>query len=561
MERNNLNIKNHIIKFKLMSKFLGIKRINIIIYLFIVIFATILNSVQPLMFGYLIDSINNNQKLVIYILIIFSLNFLSNIINYMIQRLQFKIIKNIESNAKKKIFANIMNIRFEDYIKMEKGKFVNTLQKDAEIFSKIFVMLMTIIIDLASALIVSVIMFKIDYILTLIFLLAFPINIFIFNYFGKKIRIKTRDSKSSIDNFLTLVNELLLNFKTLKVYNSKDYVNSKVNDNIKNTYGILDDRNRLGGKSSFIIQVLNTVLNIIIVILGVKHITLGLLSVGGLVSFNSYSITLNKNLLRLSQINSDIQEIFISLNRIEDLMNENYMRKDIDIPDKIESCFSKEIKLENLNFSFDASSPIFNDVNLRIQPNQFVTFIGMNGSGKTTLFNLISKLYENYEGSILFGNVNLRDIPQDIVSNKICYVFHDNIISSFTVKENFYLANPYIDDEKIITACKKVRLWEFINNLPEKLDTCLGEIVLSEGQKQKINVARALISNADIFLLDEITSSLDSLSEESICDLFMELKRYKTIINISHRKALFKITDTIFEIRENGIYKVENIMV
>ena len=561
MERNNLNIKNHIIKFKLMSKFLGIKRINIIIYLFIVIFATILNSVQPLMFGYLIDSINNNQKLVIYILIIFSLNFLSNIINYMIQRLQFKIIKNIESNAKKKIFANIMNIRFEDYIKMEKGKFVNTLQKDAEIFSKIFVMLMTIIIDLASALIVSVIMFKIDYILTLIFLLAFPINIFIFNYFGKKIRIKTRDSKSSIDNFLTLVNELLLNFKTLKVYNSKDYVDSKVNDNIKNTYGILDDRNRLGGKSSFIIQVLNTVLNIIIVILGVKHITLGLLSVGGLVSFNSYSITLNKNLLRLSQINSDIQEIFISLNRIEDLMNENYMRKDIDIPDKIENCFSKEIKLENLNFSFDASSPIFNDVNLRIQPNQFVTFIGMNGSGKTTLFNLISKLYENYEGSILFGNVNLRDIPQEIVSNKICYVFHDNIISSFTVKENFYLANPYIDDEKIITACKKVRLWEFINNLPEKLDTCLGEIVLSEGQKQKINVARALISNADIFLLDEITSSLDSLSEESICDLFMELKRYKTIINISHRKALFKITDTIFEIRENGIYKVDNIMV
>lgn len=548
--------KSYFIKFKSISDFLGIKKSEIFTYLFIVIFTTILSSIQPLMFGYLIDSINNYQMLVFCIIIIFSLNLFSNITNYVMQRLQFNIIKNIESSAKKKIFTNIMNINFEKYIKMEKGKLVNTLQKDAEIFSKIFIMIITIIIDLASALIVSIIMFKINYILTLIFLLAFPMNIFIFSYFGKKIRIKTRDSKTSIDKFLTIVNELLLNFKTLKAYNSIDYCMSKVDNNIKDTYRILDNRNKLSGKSSFTIQVINTILNIIIVILGIRHISIGLLSVGGLVSFNSYSITLNKNLLRLSQINSDIQEIFISLSRIEDLMSVIYECKNSTIPINIEGCFKKEINLENLNFKFDDNSPIFNNVNLKIQPNQFVTFIGANGSGKTTLFNLISKLYENYEGSILFDNINLRDIPHHVVSNKICFVFHDNIISSFTVKETFLLANPDVNEKKIITACKKVCLWDFINNLPKKLDTSLGEIILSEGQKQKLNVARALVTNADVFLLDEITSSLDSLSEEAICDLFMELKKCKTILNISHRKTLLKITDTTFEIRKNGIYKV-----
>lgn len=545
--------KNNSVQIKRIIDFLEIKKSTILLFILLVTSVTILGSAGPLMFGYLIDSINNVPRLTLFIIAIFVVNLLGNILNYAMQRMQFSIIKDIECNVKRKIFTNILSIDYEEYIKMEKGRFVNTLQKDAEIFTKIFIMVVSIVIDLSSALIVSIIMFKIDGLLTLIFLLAFPLNIYIFGRIGKKIRVKTKEGKSSIDRFLTLINELLMNFKTLKVYHSMNFVISKVNYNIKDTYQILDDRNILSSRSTFITQVINTLLNVVIITLGINHIKNGALSVGGLVSFNTYSVSLNKSLLRLSQLNADVQEIFISVNRIESLMNTSKDEQITGITENFENCFKKEIKINHLSFKFDDNTIIFDDVNILIRPCSFVTFLGMNGTGKTTLFNLLSKLYETYDGNIIFGDTNIKQIPRTTISKKICYVFHENIITSLTIKENFLLANPNAEEECIITACKNAYLWNFIDELPDKLETKLDEINLSEGQKQKLNIARALISNADIYLLDEITSSLDTISEKGICGLFKELKKTKTILNISHRKELLKITDMIYEIREHKI--------
>ncbi|SET32368.1 ABC-type multidrug transport system, ATPase and permease component [[Clostridium] polysaccharolyticum] len=538
---------------------LEVNRIRLFSLIFLLIASTIVESCQPLLFGRLIDSLHHRNKLIILILIIAGIDIMGNFLNYITQRVQFVLSIHIEANAKKRIFRKILNMPYEKFVHVEKGKLVNTLQKDAEVFFRILTLIVSLGVDIASALATAVIMIGINWKLTLLFLGTFPINIFLFKKFGLKIKEKTKESKSVTDKYLTFVNEVLVNMKTIKLFGANQFAEEYFEDKVTKTYRCLDQRNEYNRKGSLLIQMINSFIGILIIVLGILQIFYGKLTVGGLVSFRTYSSSLSKYLLRLSMVNADVQEIKVSLDRVQAIIEKTENEPEMPENQNYETCFSKEVQLEDISFGYEPDVLVLNHVNASFGQNQMVSIVGQNGSGKSTILNLLSSLYRSYQGNIYLGDVELRNIPPMALYKNVCYIFQQTSLFTLTLRENLLIGNENATDEDIKEACKKVSLWEFIKTLPDGLDTVIGDkgILLSEGQKQKMVIARGMLADAKIYLLDEITANLDAESELQICNVIRQLKEHKLIINVSHRPKLLEISDYIYELNDGSLIKQE----
>ena len=198
---------------------------------------------------------------------------------------------------------------------------------------------------------------------------------------------------------------------------------------------------------------------------------------------------------------------------------------------------------------------IFENLNFEIEPNKTVAFVGISGSGKSTILNLISKMYEVDDGEVLIDGVNINDLSKQSLRNAISLVNQFPYIFDMTVKENLLLAKPDATDEEIVYSLKQAALYDFIESLPQKIDTVVGEsgIKLSGGQKQRLAIARAMLKKSSVILFDESTSSLDNLAQNQVKESINNIKGKSTIIIVAHRLSTIKNVDKIFFLEKGKI--------
>ncbi len=214
-----------------------------------------------------------------------------------------------------------------------------------------------------------------------------------------------------------------------------------------------------------------------------------------------------------------------------------------------------KIELRNLSFSYDIRQPVLKDINLTIEPDSKVALVGESGEGKTTLTNLLMRLYEPEKGEILIDDQNIADVSLKSLRSAIGTVFQEPALFSGTVRENISYARPGADDKQIIAAAKAANAHEFISQFDKGYDTEIGErgLKLSGGQKQRIAIARALLKDAPILILDEATSSLDSRSEHLVQEALERLMKGRTTIIIAHRLSTIQHVDMIVTIKNGQI--------
>ena len=190
-----------------------------------------------------------------------------------------------------------------------------------------------------------------------------------------------------------------------------------------------------------------------------------------------------------------------------------------------------------------------------IKPNTTTGIVGPSGAGKTTIFNLLSKLYNTSSGNILIDNHNINDYTEKTIRGNISVITQNPYIFNMTVRENIKIVNPSITDEEMIEKCKLAELHDYIESLPEKYDTMLGEngIILSGGLKQRLAIARAIVKDSEIILLDEATSSLDNEIQEHVMTAIKNISKDYTILIIAHRLSTIKDCDKILVINEGTI--------
>ena len=212
-----------------------------------------------------------------------------------------------------------------------------------------------------------------------------------------------------------------------------------------------------------------------------------------------------------------------------------------------------EITFKDVCFGYKENEFVLNKLNLEIKPNTMVAIVGKSGIGKSTILNLITNSYQPQSGNILLDNENIKNLSEDCLRNHIGLALQTPYIFNMSIAENLRLAKNDATDRQIVNACKKAQLHDFIQTLPEKYDSLVGEngVVLSGGQRQRLAIARALLKNSKILLFDEATSALDNKSQAEIKSVLDSLKKDHTIVIVAHRLSTVVDADNIMII-DNG---------
>ena len=287
---------------------------------------------------------------------------------------------------------------------------------------------------------------------------------------------------------------------------------------------------------------------------GTHLITSGAMTAGSFASFVTSLLLLYKPIKNLGNTLTNLQNIFVAMGRVFELFDiEPELKNKPDAKNLI--TLNDSIEFKNVCFEYIKDNPVLKNINLNVKKGETVAIVGNSGGGKSTLVNLLPRFYDVNYGSVKIDGVDIRDYTMNSLRNNISMVFQDNFLFSGTIRENIMMGNPKASDEQIEKAIESAHLQEMIAELPDGLETYLGErgTTLSGGQRQRVAIARAMIKDAPIVILDEATSALDNKSEAIVQRALDNLMADKTVFVIAHRLSTIKNADRIVVINEGEI--------
>jgi len=294
---------------------------------------------------------------------------------------------------------------------------------------------------------------------------------------------------------------------------------------------------------------------------GAALILAGSMTVGSLTVYLAYLTKFFKPVKDLATTTNAVAQAAVGTERIRAILDTDTMmpeKKDGLAPETV----AGEIEFEHVAFGYDSTYPILTDVSFKIKPGQFVGIVGPTGSGKSTVVSLIPRFYDVQSGVVRIDGQDVRDYKVKSLRDKIGYVLQDTVLFRGTILENIAFGRPAATKEEIIAAAKLANADEFISHMPQGYDTMVGErgSTLSGGQRQRIGIARVMVRNSPILLLDEPTAALDSESEKLVIDALQRLMEGRTVIAIAHRLSTIRDANQILVITggvvaENGTHK------
>jgi len=287
---------------------------------------------------------------------------------------------------------------------------------------------------------------------------------------------------------------------------------------------------------------------------GAKFVLAGSLSAGSLVVFILYLGKMYKPMQELSKATDTYTKAAIGYERVQEILEAEDEVKDIRGAKRAPR-FEGHIEFEEVSFCYENDSPVLNNVSFEIKPGQVAALVGPTGAGKSSIISLIPRFYEPNSGTIKIDGTDVKQFRQRSLREQISFVLQDTMLFRAPVWQNIAYGKPEASREEIIRAAEMANAAEFIDKMPEGYDTVLGErgMTLSGGQRQRIAIARAVIRNAPILILDEPSSGLDANSEKQVFDALDKLMKDRTTIVIAHRLSTIQNADVIFVIDDGAI--------
>lgn len=518
----------------------------------------ILTLVDPLVIKVLIDDVFVDRNLNLLHLIIGALiglylvRALMNIItaylyNFVGQRMLFDI--------RTHLLQHLQKLHLGFYQRTKTGDLISRVNNDVEslqgMLTTTFVDLLT---DLLTVLAILVIVFYIDWRLALVSLSVFPLFALSITYIGKRIRVKSKQVREKISEMLHFFHETFSGIKLVQSYvkekyEARRYV-SKGKDliNLRINLGILGS---LANSSAGFFAALGPAL---VLWYGGYRTIEGALSIGSLFAFYAYVKDLFSPIFRLAQLNVVIQTAMASIERIFEFFDINPEIKDAPGAIGIRNPRG-EISFNNVTFFYKADEPLLKNISFDIRPGETTAIVGPSGVGKSTIINLLCRFYDPVVGTITLDGIDLRKIKLKQYRNLIGIVTQDTYMFNTSIRENLRFVNRWATDAELVEAARKANIHEFIESLPEGYETQVGDrgVRLSGGQQQRLSIARAILKNPRILILDEATSSLDSRSESLIQQALEPLMKERTTVVIAHRLSTIVGADKILALDKGEI--------
>ncbi len=372
-------------------------------------------------------------------------------------------------------------------------------------------------------------------------------------------RIKEASNKNLVigGNITTNINETYSGNKVMAAYELQDRQNKYFKQQTWDSFNINMSLYKRAGWMSPIMYLIASVGIATVLGFGTYLINSGQMTAGSFASFVTSLLLLYKPVKTLGNTLTNIQNLFVALGRVFELFD--LKPEIVDLPNAVEmQGFNNSIEFKEVEFEYIKDHPVLHNLNLTINKNETLAIVGNSGGGKSTLVNLIPRFYDIKSGSIMFDGVDIRNFTIKSLRHNISMVFQDNFLYSGTIRENIMMGNPEASEEDLKQAIISAHLQDMIADLPEGLDTMLGErgLTLSGGQRQRVAIARAMLRNAPIVILDEATSALDNESEAIVQKAMDNLMQNRTVFIIAHRLSTIKNADRIAVINEGQLVEL-----
>lgn len=285
---------------------------------------------------------------------------------------------------------------------------------------------------------------------------------------------------------------------------------------------------------------------------GSTAVTIGVIS-----SFTIYASQFSKPFIEISGITTQIQIAFAGLRRTQELMDQPIETQDA--PDARVLTHAKgDIDFQEVSFGYNPGQALITDFSLKVAPGEMIAIVGKTGAGKSTLINLLMRFYDVDKGAILIDGTDIRDMTRDSLRQSFGMVLQETWLFGSSLRANLCYGREDATDEEIYTALKEAHMYDFVMRLPDKLETQVGAhaLKISEGQRQLLTIARTMISQPDMLILDEATSSVDTLTEQKISQAFLKMMTGRTSFVIAHRLSTIKNADKILVLNQGQIVEI-----
>ena len=541
------------------AKIMVVFMFSILSTLFTIVGPKVLGNATTELYNGVIAKLNNTgsinfNKLHTILITLLILYIISAIFNYVQGVVVSKISAKYTMDLRRNVNRKMERLPLKYFDKKSHGEVLSLITNDIDKISQNLSNALTETVTCIVALLgMLIMMFSINVTMTLAIIIILPICMMLTIKIaskGQKYFTYRQEGLAKVD---TKVEEMLRNHNIIKVFNSEDKIlkdfnkeNDSLADNTwKSTF--------IGGIMHPIMMLIGNLSYVVIAFLGGLFVIQGKITVGNIQSFITYAKNFTNPIGNLASIMTELESMIAASERVEDYLLEEEEKK-LENPVLLENV-KGNITFDHVKFGYDQNKPIIKDFSAYVEKGKKIAIVGPTGSGKTTLVKLLMRFYDVNSGSILIDNINIQDVDRNELRKNIGMVLQDTWLYSDTIMENIRYGKLDATDDEVIEASKEAQVHHFIQTLPNSYNMQINEETsnISEGQKQLLTIARAILRDPKVLILDEATSSVDTRTEELIQKAMDSLMKGRTSFIIAHRLSTIKNADLILVLKDGDI--------
>jgi len=461
----------------------------------------------------------------------------------------------VTHDLRSRLYAQVQRLSLTYHDQNQTGDLISRVTTDIDAVQTFIVSgMLTMLVDIVTVFGMIGIMFYLSWRLTLIALVVVPPLFAIVYTYTRKVKKASRDVRKHESKLLSVVQEVLGSIRVVKAFAREEYEIQRLEGESLETVEASLKARALKARLVPIVTVVTGIGTCAVLYFGGRSAIEYGLTGGSIYLFITYIRSMYKPMQDISKAMDSYSKADVGYERIQEVLcNENEM---CDAPGARDLPPIKgQISIEHVDFWYTQDQPVLKDVNIEVEPGKTIALVGPTGSGKTTIVNLIARFYDPVHGVVKIDGYDVKQVTQESLRRQIGFVLQDTVLFTGTIWENIAYGRPGASHSDIVKAAEAANAMDFIDKLPDKFGAVVGErgLTLSGGQRQRIAIARAIVRNSPILILDEPSSGLDAASEELVFEALDRLMQGKTSIVIAHRLSTIRSASCIYVVQEGGI--------
>lgn len=523
--------------------------------LLLVLFTSAINMVNPFISGRIVDKVlgeNQTNLLIPLILTMIAIVVFKGFITYAYQMILEKISQRILFKIRTDLYEKLLELDVNFYSKVKTGDLMARMTGDTDAIRHFVAWVVYNILSSVTTFVFAIIsMMYVNATLTIFMLFVSPLIGFFTFKMSKEISPTFHNIREAYSRLNSVVQENISGNRVVRAFGRETFEIDKFNIENKNYRDRNLDTIKVTRKYIPKLEFLSNSLSVVMILVGGVLVVTNKITLGELVIFNSLLWALNNPMRMCGYLINDTQRFIASSAKIIELL-----RTESNIKNNEETInlnkFKGDISFKNVSLDIDGRR-VINNVSFEVKAGQTIGLVGHTGAGKSLIIDLLSRFYDATEGEIFIDGINIKDMDLDILRGNVAIAMQDIFLFSDTVKDNIAFSNPRASFPEVKRIAKKAQAHDFIKRLDEGYETIIGErgVGLSGGQKQRVSLARAMMKNASIFVLDDVTSAVDMETEKKIQHELKNMEEKKTTFIIAHRISSLKQADLIL-VLDNG---------